>query len=906
MSSTTNTTIEEKDEAFFSDKGIVKFDDYFYQRPKDGIISGIDSNVFISSNTFGFETLQCKEFKPNQFAILGLLDTLKEFWNLGVSLGEIAAKEAEQQTNTAETHEQLASKTEKLKQNAIKAKNKITKLAAAGYLALLYTLNGHKRMQDGTDAIASTEQSKFITGEKRQHVVDELKRLDLFYDFPHFFYENLVNGIYGRTFQLPLIDYNSYVESSSDGQFTVGNFSMNGVKAALDKLIGETAQMGLPTGITWTKKDSYKTVGYTIKLYNSTITKLITNIDFINNIVAGNMWAQNNVFLSPASLYDVKIPSRHTRLYYCTGSFVCNYEGKVRLLGQPNVMWKPIANIYPKGVDRDKLTNNLEGLKNTLKSVQLAHSITMNLVNKTKTLKLEKSTGLLDPDQLKDIKDKITNGFSSLDEQYEIIKSVEKIETDVWKHFSIKIREFYEITLKPNLTRIKTCLSVLISKFGNYRKMVKVASSIDGKEADTQTVAEYDQSTGKVIKTTKPNGTGTAAVPAKYKADSEEPSVIGKAETLKNEVVVLLDRIEAFIADAGSREAKANVEAAQETVEAAQETAWYSFSTKADNNAVAFYEIKDVLDRFKTICKDAIDIRDSSDYIETTGMNSEPFTRDDRDKKAESLKAEEANILSAETKIINAANEQVKNAEAAVKQAEDAIAKSVVTLTPAITHIPDIFNLNVKFTSLLPNNFNTYLYSIENCNVDLYSMSNNKNPKLAKFVKTFGTNYVDVLSNDTALTNASEKLLIEQTPEIKRNAERDAALAAEHIIPTIPKAYDGYDVKNDERYTRYYAKQLDLYTYLYTTEYIEKNPTKHENYSLLIKQELELFSNTKNVNDFMTKFGFDSDSPGDMMKLAESKMASAALSANDEFVNTANGYAMNFNSKFPTTNDANT
>jgi hypothetical protein len=736
MSTASTDNAKTADEILFSEKGIVSFDKYFYHRPSDGTLSGIKDNVFVSTNSFGFETLKCREFKPNQFAILGLLETLKSIWDAGVSLGEMAAKNASANSSEDEDGTALSFSMEKAKAAAVKAKNKITHFTKVGYLAMLKTING-QNTDDNTQL--AKNHAMFITGEKRKLVDDKYKRLDLFYDFPLFFYENLVNGSNGRIFELPVIDYNSYVESSSDGQFEVGTFAMNNVKAALDKLIGQTAQIGLPSGITWTKKDSYKTIGYTIKLYNSDMGKLVTNIDFINNLVAGNMWAQNGIFLSPASLYDITMPSRHTRLYYCTGSFVCNYEGKVRTLGTAQASWTPVANIYPNGTDRDTVNKKLKELKEKQSKISADLSKEF-LARKNKAIKDE--FGIMSIADILRIKNAFSNGFYNISKQYDILNSVSEKTNDVWIALGKKILTFYKSTVRNGLEEINTSLDRLCNKFKNYKKIEVSSEAVPPTTETTVEVTEEGNLQKKEV--IKKQGQD-----AKYKIAEGDNDLQPAVNKLKEIITKYIKKIDEYVT---STESIVNSSEPQDM--AAVEKNVKTTYSKNDNSVVSYQELKYVLEYFSQICKDAIDMANSNNYVNTANVSG--YTNGNGAVISETELAtirvnqksysEQVRELNKDEELKKAAREKrsIENdMHIMAKKATD----SIVNLTPSITHIPDIFNLNVKFTSLLPNNFNSYLYSIENSRIEFNSDDPIKKSKLSIVVDTFFKNYVRELKN---------------------------------------------------------------------------------------------------------------------------------------------------------------
>lgn len=292
---------------------------YFYNQSNSNLPV---SNIHASTNVINHEILYCKEFKPSIIKALDLLKLCKAIATVGMNLGGIT-----QENNTTKDQSYFTA----------------------------FTTGVSEFKKHVQDVINTTEIKKTIINSGQRQSKET--GLDMLYHLPLYFYKNLVSGVYGRAFTIPIpTDFSHYLHSTSIGQFKVhDSVILEKIQGVIDKILGSFPALGIPTSITWDGSNDKTKISYNIKLYNKNTLTLLRNIDFINNIIAGNMWSQNGIVKYPSTLYDVAIPSRNIRLFYCEGGFTCNYEGKLRIktLYDDMINISPIANTNPGNMKND-------------------------------------------------------------------------------------------------------------------------------------------------------------------------------------------------------------------------------------------------------------------------------------------------------------------------------------------------------------------------------------------------------------------------------------------------------------------------------------------------------------------------------------------------------------------------
>lgn len=823
------SSIKEQDSNFFTTAGSLDYSAVFKNPYENHLLDA--QNISVSQSIYPAEIIQCKEFKPNQFAILGLLDALKQFWNLGKSLGTESSSENEKQESSTKIDvNEFTEKQNKL----VEVKNKVARYGKLAYTALLETISPLDTTTTANgDAIT---QSAFITGIKRSKIPPTFKRLDLFYDLPQYFYKNLSSGKYGRSFNLPITNYSSYLESSSEGQYTVGDTDLGGVQSALDKLIGKTAQMGLPIGLTWEGKNTYTTIKYSLNLYNSNSANLEQNLKFINNIIAGNMWAHQGVFKSPSSVYDVIVASRHKRLYYCTGSFVCEYEGKIRRKSIMLAEKDAIAQVTPPNYTAIQEAN--QNFENTLNEKLASNNKKLQaklseLTNTENEINAEFKAKVINKELIASYKAAYAKLQTTLENAERVTVDQKTANVIISQHIIAYYKQIEQ--LLNAMIGLLTEYEAEMQKYKPFKLQVtEPAKPATYTEAERETRMNGDGTVTTYV--TKPKELKDAAVPAKTKVTTDENPIIEKIRDL-NETLDDLNKIaKAIIAKSNDSTYTTAVDTANKsdnggtTLPPEPQYSESSINTidsiVDDPNAISNSEIIECLNEMESIQEEYNQIKTSSNYTKLSqdeldnisnedGLYTEKLKKiHDSDTEANNYKQQIATIQE-QKEATNAHFNKIKaKIQEELARVNKQLKDSVVTFTPSLTHIPDIFKFDVSFTSLLPNNFNLYLYSIEDSIKDYpdHNFTNNTRiNKFASFMSTFNSNYTKLLTNssntieNTVTTTDGKKITISSDMMAdSSNAEANTKLDSD--IQTLKNKFLLDKSFIDDVYTSYSSK----------------------------------------------------------------------------------------------------
>ncbi len=162
---------------------------------------------------------------------------------------------------------------------------------------------------------------------------------NMFYNGVNAFYRRLLTGVYMTSYEMPFYNSNVYIKSNAGtwGYTTL----MGGFSSMLEDLIGS---VDILNSATWSAQGNtgingttgYDAITFDFSLFNRTADDVYKNIKFIHTLIPEALWIQNGLFQIPGTVYDVEIPGR-TRLYWCTGEFKCEYQGKTRYFTNYNV-----------------------------------------------------------------------------------------------------------------------------------------------------------------------------------------------------------------------------------------------------------------------------------------------------------------------------------------------------------------------------------------------------------------------------------------------------------------------------------------------------------------------------------------------------------------------------------------